>query len=444
MTPPPAVPEFLSRLASEYIVNDGKHRLIPHIQSISEKKPAQDLATFLQSQARQQPVIIFAPFVISSEQKGSMREQQLFSTYVIPMARILAEHLAGLAHVVLLANGQDVVLEQELGGEYAIRAGEIRLYPPFEKPDRPYSMWAATSNMRGDTVREKWAGFEKTIIRRIIGTTYQKTRGQIPTGSIFLIAQAKLAPPVDIEAAKAIAAEQSLNALIEVSERFDEIESAKSLGAALDNIGTAQMLKRDIETLRRLQAIEPTGELNEIFIETIQQGAKLRAGFMATAYGITKPYEEKYETMTAWIEEHYSDRLVLSEKTKSVLKDPKRAKYHDVNMIYAAVELLATHYRDMKTGNGRGAEFHRARFEDRLKKLRLEDTPSLTVTSRTRFAEEYRVTVEGETFELDRHIKRGNSPDPTESVRIYYGWDEKRKRIVIGSLAGHKRNALTT
>ena len=48
---------------------------------------------------------------------------------------------------------------------------------------------------------------------------------------------------------------------------------------------------------------------------------------------------------------------------------------------------------------------------------------------------DYTVTYENEQYILDLHIKHGVKAE--ELLRIYFCWDEKRQKILIGSMPGH-------
>lgn len=51
------------------------------------------------------------------------------------------------------------------------------------------------------------------------------------------------------------------------------------------------------------------------------------------------------------------------------------------------------------------------------------------------YRDDYTVTVDGEKYLLDLHIKYGVLP--TKLIRIYFCWDDKKKKIIIGHMPGH-------
>jgi hypothetical protein len=308
-----------------------------------------------------------------------------------------------------------------------------------------YTQWSAIQGR--PRVISPWRAFENDLLRRLASTTCLHGAGLAKKFSPFLELQAKLISPAVSPKTQAIGAEDVFNSLVVISEKLEAISAQEAGQVDHDPEAIANDLKRYIDDLRKLQAVDPIRDvgLQSIFEETIATGDKLRRGFVAAAYGILTPYQEKYDALNAWVEENYGDQVVLSSAVKSMLKNPKAGKYRDVNLIYAAVETLATNYYKMKVSVGQEAEFYRARFESHLARLHLEDDPSLSPLSfkNRLLRDDYTVKVDGEKHILGRHLKRGGSADPTEIVRVYYAWDEKRKRVVIGGLAGHKPNTLT-
>ena len=49
--------------------------------------------------------------------------------------------------------------------------------------------------------------------------------------------------------------------------------------------------------------------------------------------------------------------------------------------------------------------------------------------------DDYTVSVDGRTYVLDQHIKRGVNSE--ELIRIYFCWDDGTKKVIIGSMPGH-------
>lgn len=86
----------------------------------------------------------------------------------------------------------------------------------------------------------------------------------------------------------------------------------------------------------------------------------------------------------------------------------------------------------------------RALAREKLGELGMEDTPCFAVRDEAKRTPGYSVQYEGETWVLFDHIKYGNGYDNANQIRIYYFWDESRRRFVIGKMPSHLRNNLTS
>ena len=102
-----------------------------------------------------------------------------------------------------------------------------------------------------------------------------------------------------------------------------------------------------------------------------------------------------------------------------------------------AVALLGTAYRRMKTEGG--TELREA-FEDGLRELKLQETPSISPDRQGRARDGFEIEWEGKRLTLERHLKNNSGTrDPRRCLRIYFAWDEDTARVVIGHLPGHMR-----
>ena len=141
-----------------------------------------------------------------------------------------------------------------------------------------------------------------------------------------------------------------------------------------------------------------------------------------------------YAELPAWVEEHFSGRVVLAGRALRALKG---AGFEDVGLVGNAIELLATSYRQMKSEGGREL---RDVFEAELRALRLQETPSITPVGQGRARDDYAVECDGRRLTLDRHLKNNaKTRDPRLCFRLYFAWDEASRQVVIGHLPGHMK-----
>ena len=148
----------------------------------------------------------------------------------------------------------------------------------------------------------------------------------------------------------------------------------------------------------------------------------------------TVPPLAGYADLPDWLERHFPGRVVLAGRA---LRSLKNARFEDVALVGEAVALLGTTYHRMKTEGG--MELREA-FEDALRALKLQETPSISPDRQGKARDGYEIEWQGRRLTLDRHLKNNSGTrDPRRCLRIYFAWDEETARVVIGHLPGHMR-----
>lgn len=128
----------------------------------------------------------------------------------------------------------------------------------------------------------------------------------------------------------------------------------------------------------------------------------------------------------SWIDDNFSDALIAAPRAQSELRKyngpldlaclcdgivflAAYAKYRRQELSEETLNLYAEHRKWEIQGCGKEAlKIHRA---------------------------DYTVTIDGEQYILDQHIKRGVRTEAL--IRIYFCWDDKSKKIIIGSMPEH-------
>ena len=88
--------------------------------------------------------------------------------------------------------------------------------------------------------------------------------------------------------------------------------------------------------------------------------------------------------------------------------------YQDLPLVCDALETLALQYVDMKRYGGRDS------FEKRLRELRIRDEAISATPDKLKNDQQYWCRHERRQVFTDRHIKKSNSCEPHECLRIYY------------------------
>ena len=445
-------PEFVRSIASEYNLLDRHTRLTGRAVYIDDEKTAaqwaERLNKHMESQEFEQPVILFVPPPPSDERgitqkmkRGREHEERTWKNEVLARIPDLAQDTAGVAHIVALAPHREGVFARTLGGRFTTDSGQIRIYGPARQPDEPFSM---TSAIHG---RERgWPGFFDFLKFRLAQTSCPPASAP-KKPSPFFQAQTKLTQLRASADAPVLKPENDpqfiLEVLSQITNRVSFIQSLRANDAKIDPEETTRELKGYREHIATFRTKDEA--LKALIHEAATQVHDLDAEFAAVRYGITKSHTQKYEDLVSWVEKNYADKIVLADKVKSALKNPS-GRYHDVNLVYAAVEMLAQQYYKMKMAEKRGSkliwEEQKKTFTERLATLRLDDGRSMTNMRDAKLSRHYKVTVDKKEHLLDRHLAHGNSPDSREALRIYYAWDGKR--VVVGGMFTHKPNKLTT
>ena len=82
-------------------------------------------------------------------------------------------------------------------------------------------------------------------------------------------------------------------------------------------------------------------------------------------------------------------------------------------------------------------------FENAASALAVEVSPTGDQATLMQWREQYEVLWGGKRRFLECHLKRGNSREPRNCLRIYFFWDEDDELIVVGHLPSHLTNEQT-
>ena len=127
-----------------------------------------------------------------------------------------------------------------------------------------------------------------------------------------------------------------------------------------------------------------------------------------------------------WIEDNYSDLLFVASRAESELR--KYSGSLDVSSLSDGIVYLAAY-----------AKYRRQELTDEELNLYAEhkhwEIQGCGKEALRIYRSDYTVTVDGEQYILDQHIKRGVRAE--ELIRIYFCWDDKSRKIIIGSMPEH-------
>jgi hypothetical protein len=150
---------------------------------------------------------------------------------------------------------------------------------------------------------------------------------------------------------------------------------------------------------------------------------------LATAQGKEAPEEaplkkRRLTEIAEWAAEN-ADRVIV---LKRAIQKCKKSEYHDEDFVFAALDLLATTYRDVKLNLQ-----PRMAFKDACLQLGLDFGGSITDAP----SEAYFFNWKKRRYFLDQHIGRGNSREPRYCFRAYFTWNEAESKVIIGWVPSH-------
>ena len=200
----------------------------------------------------------------------------------------------------------------------------------------------------------------------------------------------------------------------------------------------AAMKEAEARILELTSALEAAAKENDsLRRDKHRLGERLAALEGAPAEGREEravPQLAAYADLPNWTERHFPGRIVLAGRA---LRSLKSARFEDVALVGQAVALLGTIYHRMKIEGGMEL---RDAFEDTLRELKLQETPSISPDRQGKARDGFEIEWEGRRLTLDRHLKNNSGTrDPRRCLRIYFAWDEETAKVVIGHLPGHMK-----
>lgn len=138
----------------------------------------------------------------------------------------------------------------------------------------------------------------------------------------------------------------------------------------------------------------------------------------------------------AWAEERYPEQLLFHLNTSSWVKNNP---FEDPNSTLEALEWLATTYFRSRTG-----EISQPNLDESLYQVcrwhYVSNQSEVTIGQYERW---YRTSVNGVSYNLSEHMGRGNSKDPTNTIRVAFNWDRDSKKVIIGYIGQHQQTDAT-
>lgn len=143
-------------------------------------------------------------------------------------------------------------------------------------------------------------------------------------------------------------------------------------------------------------------------------------------------YPADLSGLADWLKSNVLPNVVVTTKAWRAMR---KVRYVDMERLCRTLCLLDGPYADMRAG----IDGARAKWLEGLKELRLDNKKQSEGGKSIRGGAEYRFTHEGYTWEMDWHLRGLESihNDHERLLRIYYAFDEKSGRVLIGHMPTH-------
>lgn len=417
------VPQVVADIADEVGLTDagiGLHSTCTQMQGV---KDAQRLVQLLLNPDRIQPVIVIAGEIDTS-------------------ANRLAKRLTGVAHLIGIDAQISNHLIRAFGRGRAVFGHAVRLYRPgFNAEADPYlhPVWPLKGNqlpkwLVNDLFEEACAtstaaeGLDERV------PPFQAVRQILATERVRLSEERVASLQQQASKAKASKDEK----ISQLQGIRSELESALVAHRTKANELSAQIeeLKNELLATRR-ERDEAREELRRSTYRFHAQWNENEEQAEETTNEVV--YPDSWDYLEAWVEQYGDGKLELHPKA---IKAARESPFKDIPLAYKAMDYLVRYYIPMRTRSADDNEAYQ-RSRQALAALGLEESDVGTADEIRRYKREYQRQYGEKTVTLDRHLKRGVGFGGDFQFRLYFYYDDKAGKVLVGHMPTHLTNRLT-
>lgn len=357
----------------------------------------------------------------------AISETETGATLIAP--DVLTSKVAGAAHIFHLSGEASWELTRAVGKRMSTFSGAVRLYLPSltEEQEDPYRhpLWFYRE-ATGDDLVPALAG-------RVLPSAFLRSEAssEFPRFSFVReLALRRSVPTVHTQHDAVALRQENISLAAQLEQANEERDGWYGLAQEeerkrLDADAEIERLKAEIVRLTaKAQALE--------------HQFRDRAGSDEPTVPANRQLES-YDDLEDWAEEVLGDHALIHQ---AALKDCKKNGHTNMLSRIADVLLVVRDYWIPAKLNGGNDRWQTARAK--LTELGVEDSACFVDREEAKRTAGYSVQYEGESRVLYDHLKYGNGYDNANQIRIYYFWDEDRRRFVVGKMPSHLRNNLTS
>jgi len=397
----PSVPRVIGDLIKSPGLYDYGVELSDSPIRVSSASDLEDLVDLLLNPERTRPVVVF------SDDQGCDAWAD---------ARRVVERLAGIGHVFVIDEEQSWGLTDLLGREFSVWRGAVRTYNPGFNPkiDEVTQHPPATR----EWLKSRFGSLDQfygVLVSTFATRTVRATGLEEALPTFRTIKQASIEKRIK-DLAKAAKGK---------TEREDLLEKENEL------------LKQQIEEKRNEYDLADA-EVKQVEAERDQyrgQLSSLRGKIDALEQRIGEPalqvdYPDTFDAIDDWVLKNFPERLVLLNRAA---RAARKSPFNDPQLVYRCLERLARNYVDAR----RAGTPVDSLFDDLG--VHLERTGNEGTLSQ--WKEFYFVPSRTKSQFLEWHLTRGSDKNETNTLRIYFFYDEEDQQVVVGHLPGHLPNS---
>lgn len=397
----PAAPGYVRQLADKLGLNSGGRPLSSSPIYVNDPKARRDFLDLLTERERGLPVIGFSVATLASLE-------------LTVDVKKLAASLCGLAYVAIIPPEQSWLLTDHFGKRLSVFDRAVRIYMPgFDEDADPYDhpLWLGTRLVNPDDA----ARIERQIRMHVAHFSTRNVRmgaDILPFAQLRSISrkveQDHLASSGASEAEQLFAAKNRIDALTRELSEAKEIEKL-----ALDEEHQAQLRAEEAERREHTATTKI-----QILLEQLA-----RAG--AVSDQNDQP-PQNWKDFEEWCDQALVGRVILTSAAK---RGCKKALFTDVEQATRCLRWLATICRDRLLEGGGS-----------LRDMSIEDG----IRNSPCGGDEFEFDWQARRLNAAWHIKNGgNTHAPQNCLRIYYGWDERTRQIIVADMPAHRRTGAT-
>ena len=335
-------------------------------------------------------------------------------------AALLAQKLAGVAHVYSLSQAGATEFRNRFGRLLSVYGGGARVYKtgfsselsnPFD-----HKLWPA-ARIHIDRTSDIISAVLTISVSKVATRDYPR---------FTAIRQAS---------ARAVATERLLAGYSDLRELFEEENERLEV--------ELRALRGEFDQWLAEVDLERAG-LERALAETKADAARYRSqaeglrAALASGVAPSKQPLADFEGFEEWAAQNLAESMWISPKAFKAME--KNGQFENPKLIGDVLLMMDELYVPMRK---EPSDERRSTFVARLMELGCSERPCFSNQNEIKGHPQYSVVYQGEKIWCDIHIKYGGGTDPRRMFRVYYTWHEPSQTLIIGHMPTHLDNNLT-